>query len=79
MCEAPAGRVQGPDPSASRVMRPDLPPPDPYESLELEPSGVPLPAPIALFLGGSPSARAERLSDAILDARPGALIVVGWQ
>jgi hypothetical protein len=35
-----------------------------------------LPGPIAVFLGGPPSPRAERLSDAILERRPGALIVV---
>jgi hypothetical protein len=57
-------------------MRPDLPPPDPYESLDPAPSGTPLPAPIAVFVNGSPKAEAERLADAILEARPGALIVI---
>jgi hypothetical protein len=58
-------------------MGPDLPPPDPYESLELEPAGAArLQAPTAVFLGGPPSPEVDRLSDAILDARPGALIVV---
>jgi hypothetical protein len=57
-------------------MHAKLPPPDPNESLELSPSGTRLPGPIAVFLGGPPSPGSERLSDAILERRPGALIVV---
>jgi hypothetical protein len=57
-------------------MRSDLPPPDPFESIDTTPSGTRLPAPIAVFLKGSPSPQGERLADAILEARPGALIVV---
>jgi hypothetical protein len=54
-----------------------LPPPDPYESLDLGPNGDErLPAPIVVYAGGPPSAQVERAADAILDARPGALIVV---
>jgi hypothetical protein len=53
-----------------------LPPPDPFESLIAPPSGdVPMPGPAAVFLGGTPSSEVERLSDAILAARPGALVV----
>jgi hypothetical protein len=58
-------------------MRPKLPPPDPYESLDGAPGdGLRLEAPTVVFVSGRPSAQVERLSDAILDARPGALIVV---
>jgi hypothetical protein len=32
---------------------------------------------MAVFLNGPPSARGDRLSDALLDWRPGALSVVG--
>jgi hypothetical protein len=54
-----------------------LPPPDPYESLGPAPRGEErLPAPIVVFAGGPPSPEVERTSDAILAARPGALIVV---
>ena len=54
----------------------NLPPPDPYESLGVAPEGVELPAPAVVYLGGRPSTRTERLAEAILAARPGALIVV---
>jgi hypothetical protein len=57
-------------------MHADLPPPDPNESLDPTPTMDRLPAPIAIYLTGPPSPQVERLSDAILDARPGALIVV---
>lgn len=57
-------------------MRPKLPPPDPYESLEGAPTDGLRLAPTVVFVSGRPSAQVERLSDAILDARPGALIVV---
>jgi hypothetical protein len=35
-----------------------------------------MPAPTAVFLSGPPSPEADRLADAILALRPGALIVV---
>jgi hypothetical protein len=55
----------------------DLPPPDPYETFgEPTSEARPMTAPTAVFLGGPPSPEADRLSDAILALRPGALIVV---
>jgi len=36
-----------------------------------------VPAPLAIFLSGEASAQQDRLSDAILDLRPGVLIVFG--
>ena len=54
-----------------------LPPPDPQESLGHElPVTVRMAAPTAVFLARPPSAEADRLTDAILAARPGALVVV---
>jgi hypothetical protein len=56
---------------------PQLPPPDPYEALGQEPpDGIRRPAPTVVFLAGPPTADADRLTDAILAARPGALVVV---
>jgi hypothetical protein len=55
-----------------------LPPPDPHESLGMQPVdalGVSLPT--VVFAGGSPSLLDERVSDEVLDLRPGMLIVVG--
>ena len=58
-------------------MPPQLPPPDPYESPGSAPSdGFALPGPTAVFLCGRPSAQTERVCDAILSVRPGALIVL---
>ena len=51
-----------------------LPPPDPNEAFE--PPGLELSSPAAIFLAGPPSADEDRLADAILDRRPGALVVV---
>jgi hypothetical protein len=51
-----------------------LPPPDPNESHE--PPELELDSPMAVFLGGPPSAAADRLADRLLDWRPGALLVV---
>ena len=43
----------------------------------MEPTGdTPVKAPTAVFVMGRPSAEIDRQSDAILDARPGILIVV---
>jgi hypothetical protein len=53
---------------------PQLPPPDPNESQE--PEGLELSAPAAIFLDGAPSARADGVASAVLDWRPGALVVV---
>jgi len=58
-------------------MRPNLPPPDPYESLGMGPSGDnPMTSPAAVFVMGPPSPEVDRISSKILDLRPGALIVV---
>lgn len=51
-----------------------LPPPDPNEPTE--PEGLELSAPAAIFLDGPPSSAADRVASAVLDWRPGALIVV---
>jgi hypothetical protein len=53
-----------------------LPLPDPFESPIVAPSGdVRMPAPATVFVGGAPTPAVDRLSDAILAARPGALVV----
>jgi hypothetical protein len=54
-------------------MSPQLPPRDPHESLGDE--GMHVPVPAAIFMAGPPSPAADRLSDAILDFRPGALFI----
>jgi hypothetical protein len=51
-----------------------LPPPDPNEASE--PTGIELSAPAAVFLTGPPNAEEDRLADAILERRPGVLVVV---
>jgi hypothetical protein len=54
-----------------------LPPPDPNESLGMEPvAQTRLSAPTAVFVLGTPSPQSDRASDALLDLRPGLLIVV---
>ena len=58
-------------------MKPKLPPPDPHESLGMAPvAGQRMTAPAAVFVKGPPSPEVDRVADAILDLRPGALIVV---
>lgn len=58
-------------------MSPNLPPPDPFESLGMEPSGeVRLVAPAAVYVGMAPTPETERISKRMLDLRPGALIVL---
>jgi hypothetical protein len=54
-----------------------LPPPDPHESYGL-PSDEDqrVFAPTAVFVQGKPSPETDRISDALLDFRPGLLIVV---
>jgi hypothetical protein len=55
---------------------PKLPPPDPNESLWVQPGDdAPLRAPTAVFVMGPPSPQVDRASDALLDLRPGLLIV----
>jgi hypothetical protein len=51
-----------------------LPPPDPNEAFE--PAGLELQEPAAVFLTGPPSPEEDRLAAAILERRPGALVVV---
>jgi hypothetical protein len=51
-----------------------LPPPDPNEFQE--PEGFDLTEPAAVFLAGPPTAEAARMAAAVLDWRPGALVVV---
>jgi hypothetical protein len=55
-----------------------LPPPDPHESLGMQPvdvGGVSLPT--VVFAAGSPSLLDDQISNDVLDLRPGILIVVG--
>jgi hypothetical protein len=60
-----------------KAMDPRLPNHDPNESLGMEPAeGIRMKAPTAVFVMGRPSAETDRLSDAVLDFRPGVLIVV---
>jgi hypothetical protein len=66
----PMQRVRDP------TMALQLPPPDPHESSGAPAAGFAVPAPMAVYLSGPPSPRTERVSDAILDLRPGALIVL---
>jgi hypothetical protein len=57
-------------------MPPELPPPDPSESL-LEPTiREPLPSATAIFPLGPPSTEADRVADRWLDVRPGLLVVL---
>jgi hypothetical protein len=56
---------------------PELPAPDPHESFELSPTGgMRVPAPTAMFVMGPASPESDRIADAILDLRPGLLIVL---
>ena len=58
-------------------MSPSFPPPDPFETLGMEPSGGPrLIVPAAVYVGGRPTRETERISQRILDLRPGALVVL---
>jgi len=59
-----------------QTMEFQLPPPDPHESSGSPAAAFALPAPMIVYLNGWPSARTERVCDAILDLRPGALIVL---
>lgn len=51
-----------------------LPPPDPHEPGE--PEGLALNAPAAIFLDGTPCPHADGVAAAVLDWRPGVLVVV---
>lgn len=58
-------------------MNPKLPPPDPFETLGMAPpENFRMDAPTAVYVAGPPSPQAKRVSEVILDLRPGALIVV---
>ena len=58
-------------------MQPRLPPPDPYESFEMAPTGGRrVSAPTAVFVMGPASPENDRVADRVLDMRPGVLIVV---
>jgi hypothetical protein len=52
----------------------ELPPPDPNE-IRATP-GLRLQAPAVIFIKHAPTREADRLADAILAARPGALIIL---
>jgi hypothetical protein len=54
---------------------PELPPPDPYESFDLEPDDREVGAPTAIFAGGPVTPEVDRVADRLLDLRPGLLIV----
>lgn len=61
----------------SEMMNAKLPPPDPFESLGMAPpDDYRLEAPVVYYVGGPPTPSAKRVSDVILDVRPGALIVL---
>jgi hypothetical protein len=69
--------MEGEAVGAPYVLNAKLPPPDPYESLGMQPVGeTRLSLPTVVFALGTPSAQADRASDAVLDMRPGLLIVV---
>ena len=54
-----------------------LPPPDPHESLGMQPAdGLGVSLPTVVFAVGSPSPLDDRISNDVLDLRPGLLIVV---
>jgi hypothetical protein len=58
-------------------MQPKLPPPDPYETFEMTPTGGRrVSAPTAVFVRGPASPESDRVADHLLDLRPGVLIVV---
>jgi hypothetical protein len=63
--------------TGAEPMNQKLPPPDPNESLGLEPAEeTRMAAPTVLFTMSRPSAQADRVADAVLDLRPGLLVVV---
>jgi hypothetical protein len=57
-------------------MNPELPPPDPHESLGHAPDGAAIvPEPTVVYMRGRPAPEQDRVTDAILELRPGLLIV----
>jgi hypothetical protein len=52
-----------------------LPPPDPNENVATVPPRLELAAPTMCFPLGPPDAETERLAEALLEHRPGALFV----
>jgi hypothetical protein len=57
-------------------MKPKLPPPDPHESVGMGPTrNASFTHPVMVFVEGPPAVRDERIASAILDLRPGVLIV----
>jgi hypothetical protein len=58
------------------TMEAKLPPPDPHETLGLQPAGdTRLQAPTAVFVLGAPSPQTDRVADAMLELRPGLLLL----
>jgi len=56
-------------------MEPRIPPPDPNECLAAAPPGLELTEPAMCFALGPPIPSTERLARAIVEHRPGALLV----
>src|SRR5689334_2986953 len=62
--------------TARLAMPPRLPPPDPLEPSDMPSDGaLPVSPPAAVFLMGAPTREQDRLCDAILEFRPGLLLV----
>jgi hypothetical protein len=58
-------------------MTPELPPPDPHEITQSSATGgQPIAAPTVVFARGAASPETDRVADALLDLRPGLLIVL---
>jgi hypothetical protein len=58
-------------------VKPDLPPPDPNETPWSSATGdLTVPAPTAIFARGAAGPAADRVADALLELRPGLLLVV---
>jgi hypothetical protein len=55
---------------------PELPPPDPYEQPFAEPAGTEIAAPLTVLPPGGATPEVMRLAEAIIEARPGLLIVI---
>jgi hypothetical protein len=57
-------------------MSPRLPPPDPHESLGMEPpDDQAVPTEAVIYVNDAPSVATDRMSDAWLRLRPGVLVV----
>jgi hypothetical protein len=58
-------------------VKPELPPPDPNETPWSPASGdVAVPGPTAIFAHGTTGPQADRVADALLELRPGLLLVL---